>query len=64
MTIAKILSRVMADTRGTSAIEYGIICGMIVIGLIAAVDGFADENTGVWAVVSNKQQEATQNAIN
>ena len=64
MAICKFLSRLRTDTRGTSAVEYGIICGVIVLGLIKAVDGFADENTGVWAVVSQKQEQATQDAIN
>ena len=64
MTIRKFLSRMLVDKRGTSAVELAIICGIIVIGLISAIDGFADENTGLWAVVSSKQQEATQDAIN
>jgi len=58
------LTRLLRDKRGTSSIEYGMICAAIVIGLIAAVDGLADENTGMWAVVSEKQKTATESAIN
>ena len=57
------MAHLLKDERGTSAVEYGFICAMIVIGLISAVRGVADENTGLWATVSSKQQEATEKAI-
>lgn len=52
------LNRLLQDTRGTSAVEYGFLCAMIVIGLVSAVKGVADENTGMWAIVSSKSAEA------
>lgn len=52
------LYKLWKDDRGTSAVEYGFICAMIVIGLVSAVKGVADENSGMWAIVSSKSAEA------
>lgn len=52
------LNRLWKDNRGTSAVEYGIICAMIVIGLVSAVKGVADENSRMWTIVSKKSAEA------
>ncbi len=53
-----ILSRLISDQRGTSAIEYGLICAMIVLAMLTALKGVADENNGIWAVFSSKTSEA------
>ena len=52
------LLRILKDVRGTTTIEYGLICLTIVIGVIAAISGVADENTGLWAEVSSKSIKA------
>ena len=33
------LKRLLADTTGTSAVEYGLICSLMVIGLIVGIQG-------------------------
>ena len=38
--------------------EYGLILLMLVIAIISALRGVADENTGMWAVVSSKAADA------
>ena len=58
MAMRTILRKLRKDVRGTSAVEFGIICVMIVIGLVSAVKGVADENSGMWAIVSSKTSEA------
>lgn len=50
--------KILADERGTSAVEYGIICAMLVIGVISAVAGVAGETIGMWNSVSSKSEEA------
>lgn len=57
----RILKRLTSDTRGTSALEYGFIAAMIVVGIISAVKGVADENTGLWALVESKSSAAIEN---
>lgn len=38
-----IFRRLLADPTGTSAMEYGLICGLLVIGPVAGVDSLGAE---------------------
>lgn len=42
------------DTRGATAVEYGLIVALIVIAMVAALKQVADANTNVWNDVSAK----------
>jgi Flp pilus assembly pilin Flp len=53
-----LIIQLFKQTRGTSTIEFALICGMIIIGLVAAVKGLADQNSGMWATVKSKSAEA------
>ena len=46
--------RLLRDTRGATAIEYGLIVALVVIAMLVALQGVADENTGMWAWVEQK----------
>jgi pilus assembly protein Flp/PilA len=46
--------KLLRNNRGATAIEYGLIVSLIVIAMIAALDGVANENTGLWARVKEK----------
>lgn len=46
--------RLLRDNRGATAIEYGLIVALLVIAIIAALQSVADENTGLWATVTQK----------
>ncbi len=48
MQIKSILCRIMADTRGATAIEYGLLVGMIAMAAILGMDGFAGELENMW----------------
>ena len=49
------LQRLIADTAGTSAVEYGLICSLMVIGLVvgvqelgaSVVDSFSSTHTAM-----------------
>lgn len=57
--IAKLFLRSLyRDRRGATTIEYGLILVMVVIAIISALRGVADQNTGMWALVSSRSQEA------
>jgi pilus assembly protein Flp/PilA len=43
--------RLLRDIRGATAIEYGLIVALIVIAVIASVQGVANETNGLWATV-------------
>ncbi len=58
MTMKSLLTRLWRNKRGATAIEYGLILVMLVIAIISALRGVADENTGMWAVVSSKSEAA------
>ena len=45
------------DERGATAVEYGLICSLIVIAMVAALNRFADTTTGMWNNVSNTVQD-------
>ncbi|MEO6388492.1 MAG: Flp family type IVb pilin [Croceibacterium sp.] len=44
----------LGDTRGATAIEYGLIVALIVIAMVAALQGFANANTNMWNLVTQK----------
>lgn len=58
MTVKTRLTSLVGDERGSTAIEYGLIAALMVIVAISAMNGVADENTGLWARVSKKSAEA------
>lgn len=51
--------QVLKDDRGTSAVELGLICALIVMVMLSALESFADENERTWNTVSNKMKEAS-----
>lgn len=51
---SQFLKRLLRDNRGATAIEYGLIVALIVIAIIVAVQGVADETNGLWAVVTSE----------
>lgn len=53
------IKRMGADVRGTSAVEMGIICAVIVLAMFGAVQGFADQANTMWTDVNSKVDEAT-----
>jgi len=58
MTAKSIFAKLCRERRGATTVEYGLILVMLVIAIISALRGVADENTGMWAVVSSKSDEA------
>ena len=48
-----------SDTRGATAVEYGLIVSLIVIAIITAIKGVATENVRMW----NDIKSTSANAI-
>lgn len=57
--IKSCFKRALRDQRGATAIEYGLICALIVIAAIVAIQGFADENNRTWMSVASQSMAAT-----
>jgi pilus assembly protein Flp/PilA len=53
-----LLTAIRRDKRGTTTIEYAMLCGMIVLAILAAVQGLGSENGGIWSDVSTKATTA------
>ena len=50
--IVRLIRDVAADRRGGTAIEYGLIAGLIVIVMIAGLVNLANTTTGMWNNIS------------
>lgn len=54
------LQRILAEVRGATAIEYGLILALMVIALLAGFNNLADVTIGMWNNVSSKVDEAVE----
>ena len=57
-----IMKRLIFDQRGATAIEYGLIVALIVIAMIVALDGLANENNRIWNEFTKKSADAVEKA--
>ncbi len=44
--------KLLRDNRGATAIEYGLIAALVVLGAFAGLKNFADVSVGMWNNVS------------
>lgn len=49
----KWLGRIAHDERGATAVEYGLIASLVVLGMLAALTNVANSTTGMWNNVSD-----------
>jgi pilus assembly protein Flp/PilA len=52
------------DDRGATAIEYGLIAGLIAVGIIAALTAFGGSMTGMFNNIQNRAGGAMDSAGN
>lgn len=45
------IKTLMRDTRGATAVEYGLIISLIVLAMMAALRGVVNETNGLWVTV-------------
>jgi pilus assembly protein Flp/PilA len=50
--------KLLRDTRGATAIEYGLIAALIVVAMMAALQGLANETITMWGNVESSMEEA------
>lgn len=50
----RLMQRLLADRKGGTAIEYGLIVAMIVIAMVVSLTQLADTTTALWGNVNNK----------
>ncbi|HEX8625044.1 MAG TPA: Flp family type IVb pilin [Allosphingosinicella sp.] len=45
-------AKLIRDSKAASAVEYGLICALIVLAMIAALNSVAGNTIGMWNNVS------------
>jgi len=53
-----VLRQLARNRRGATAVEYGLILSLVVLTMLAALQGLASTTTGMWNNVSDKVQSA------
>jgi pilus assembly protein Flp/PilA len=48
------LRTLIRDNRGATAVEYGLIVALIVVGILVSLTFFADRSIQMWNMVSNR----------
>ena len=54
----RLIRKLYGETRGGTAIEYGLILALVVIVLLAALFGLASTTVDMWNNISTKVSEA------
>lgn len=52
--LARAAQRLLAERRAATAVEYGLICALVVIAIIAAIMALADVTTDMWNNVNTR----------
>ena len=50
----KTLIRLVKDEHGTETLEWGLVCGLIVVGAIVAITSIGPKVTAMWDNVNSK----------
>jgi pilus assembly protein Flp/PilA len=53
------LQHLLRDQRGATAVEYGLLCALLVIAIMASVQGVANETNLMWTRVNTTVAAAT-----
>ncbi|OYX65487.1 MAG: pilus assembly protein [Sphingomonadales bacterium 32-64-17] len=54
-----VFKRVMVDRSAATAVEYGLIISLIVLAMVATLQGVADVTVDMWGDVRTKVVEAS-----
>jgi pilus assembly protein Flp/PilA len=53
-----VLRQLARSRRGATAVEYGLILSLVVLTMLAALQGLANTTSSMWNNVSDKVQSA------
>ena len=57
--LVKTVYRLIRDSKAATAVEYGLICALIVLAIMAALVSLGSVTSAMWDNVSNKVQTAS-----
>ena len=52
--LSNALLRFARDEQGTETLEWGLVCGLIVVGAIAAIALIGPKVTAMWTIINSK----------
>ncbi|TGX52126.1 Flp family type IVb pilin [Sphingomonas gei] len=56
--LVETFQRLIRDSKAATAVEYGLICALIVLAIMAALLALGQVTSGIWDRVSTKVQTA------
>ena len=56
--VVKSIVGFVKEEKGTETLEWGLVCGLIVVGAIAAITIIGPKVTGMWNATATKVQAA------
>ena len=59
--VVNILKRLWDDESGATAIEYGLIAGIMAALLVTVLGAFSDKLTGLFTAITDKLDQVTEN---
>lgn len=59
MTLFHTLELLLRDQRGATAVEYSMICALIIFVIMATVQGLANQTNIMWTKIGTTMQQAT-----
>lgn len=57
--ISATVRRLLANRKGGTAIEYGLIVALVIITMVAAFVDVANTTTGMWGNINNRMTAAS-----
>ena len=58
IAIRSTLRRLLADQRGATAIEYGLIAALIIIAMMGGLAALGGGAGGMWSKINNEVQNS------
>ena len=58
MAVVSLLKDLFRDTRGATAVEYGLVLAMIVLAMLGALQGVAGETVSMWDGIADDVESA------
>lgn len=55
----RIIRSILGDSKGATAVEYGLILALIFLAMVGAITAFADGTTSMWNNVSSEIDATT-----
>ena len=61
--MSSMISRLLQDEQGATAIEYGLICALLALAIMSALHSFADSTLTMWMYVSSEALDAQVGSV-